>query len=291
MPMQPPPEAYGPNFTPYVEPTKRNRGNPTFIARAGRRTVNERHPSFEVPVSRALEKHRQCEVDQCFRKAEDFGHLCARHRLWERDHGHPTAGHLPRQYLGYWIVYAQRYIKQLDKLSAGHPAKDRLTLARHWWNTEVARAHGYAATNWRPHQSHRTRWYRHIDNITLAGFTTDKVLSLVAAFFCVRYKLQSDNHELFQLARLVLQSATLPYPPWHSCAGKTELIGKRFALWAGNRLLKALGTFCGGVAQVIQGEPFGGFPPLEASRPVTPSVAARAAARRRAPKRPDYDDD
>jgi hypothetical protein len=271
----------------HFEPATKYRapGNPTWSARRGQRFVNPNHPAWEMKVSRALATPRPCEVEGCGTTREDVGRYCTHHRNRLKFHGHPTAGHLPRKYLGTWIVLAERYLAQLDALEDGHPARQQLVLARHWWSVQVASSDGYAAVNWRQHQSHETRWRRYVSAISRHGFTVDRVLALVAAFYVAREvlsaMLQSDQHERFQLARLVLQSVNIPMPAWHTRPGDAEIPGLRFMLWAGEKLQKALGLFAGSCAMAIMGNAFGGFPSPEDTRPVSKTAATRAAARPR----------
>jgi hypothetical protein len=283
---------YGP-----IDPYKPRRANPgalAWAARKGTRTINPRHPSFEVKVTAAQARGLTCDVEGCYRFREDFGHLCTSHRTWQRHHGDPTAGHLPRKRLGNWIVLGSRLIRQIDDLEDGHPARGHLALARHWWQVQVAQAEGYAGVSWRPHQSHEARWKRYVAAITAHGFNTDRVLALAITFYLAREIIPnscaaSDDHERHQLARLVLQSVNVKRPVWQG--GAAEVPGYRFMQWAGERLRKGIGLFCGHAAQALRGDPWGGYPSLEDQRPVPKTTATKAARRPRYRPPNDYVDD
>jgi hypothetical protein len=290
--MQPDDALYGP-ITPYA-PSRRTRGSDAWAARKGTRTINPRHPSFEVKVTAAQARGLTCDVEGCHRMREDFGHLCVRHRNRQRHHGHPTAGHLSRKLLGNWIVLGQRLIKQIDRLDDGHPARGHLALARHWWNVQVNQSEGFDRVSWRPHQSNETRFKRMVAVIAAHGFGTDRVLALMIAFYMARSILpgscaEDDDHERHQLARLVLQSVNVKRPVWHG--GGAEIPGFRFMQWAGDRLQKNLGLFAGHAAQALLGDPWGGYPVLEDNSPVARSTAMKAAKRPRYRPPDEYDDD
>jgi hypothetical protein len=277
------------------KPPRANTGSPAWIARKGTRTISERHPVWEWKIDSTQSKGYICTVAGCGRRCEDFSaRLCLKHRNWERHHGDPTAGNLPRKLLGNWIVLAERYIHQLDALEEGHPARAHLALARHWFNSSLSRAKGYVGASYRPGESHETRWNRYLANLTRHGITVNHMLALGTAFYMARAMIpgmcaESDKHERFQFARLILLTVTPKRPEWRG--GYAEKPGLRFMLWAGERFQKALGLFSGYAAQALLGDPWGGYPSLEDNSPVAKSTAMKAA--RRPWYRPpnNYDDD
>jgi hypothetical protein len=100
-----------------------------------------------------------------------------------------------------------------------------------------------------------------------------------------------DAHERHQLARLILISVNHPIPAWHTRPGSVEIPGWRFMQWAGERLQKGIGLFCGYCAMALMGDPQAGFPAPANQKPVSRSAAQKAAVRPRYRPLDELDED
>jgi hypothetical protein len=203
---------------------------------------------------------RQCEVEDCWAPVERGGRLCFKHRNAKRARGHPTGSNLPRRMLGPWAAAAMSYLGVIDRQPEGNPARSQLALARHYLTVRFAQSQGFEGLGWRPGQSHEVRLKRHLANLRRHGVTPDRLLALIVAFYCAREflaVLEDQDHERFQLGRLILQTVSLPLT-YH---GRPEDHGFRYLVWLGQLLMEQFGTFAAWTAHsLLTGKGQAGWP-------------------------------
>jgi hypothetical protein len=116
-------------------------------------------------------------------------------------------------------------------------------------------------------------------------FSVDQLIALAVAFYVAREVIPanaaaSDDHEKFQIGRLLLFSVSQKMPSWSTRPNSPETPGIRYMLYAGQKIQNGLGVFAGAAALAILGAPYAGYPLLEDTRPVSQSAATKAAQRR-----------